>query len=135
MVDDIDPKLRLELEDAKKALEPQIRGLHDLLQVSISGDLKQEISHQIEIRERRTIRIQAVLDQLDNVNAARTALEKDGYPNIEGSKLSDNLFSELVEQDRDLEAAVKIFDEEGAQNLSIKLGDSAPKPSTSKEKS
>jgi len=40
MADDPNPALRAELNAALDAITPQLRGLHDLVAVSISTDLK-----------------------------------------------------------------------------------------------
>lgn len=132
MADDINPELRAELNAAAAVLAPQIRGLHDLSNTSISGDLKQAIAVQIEIRERRMARIAAVLGLLDAAVEARAALERDGYPDIENPELPDFLFTELEGEDTDLEAAVGIFKRPSAQNMKITLGESSPKPSQEK---
>lgn len=128
MADDINPQFRAELEAAKAALEPQIRGLHDLTRVSISGDLVQAINYQIEIRERRQGIIQKILNLLDQTVEARTALERDGYPNVPESELPDYLFSELSSEDRDIDAAIAVFKPDSAQNISVNLGNPVNKP-------
>jgi len=133
MADDVNPALRSEYEAALAVLEPQIRGLNDLATVSISMDLKQEVARQIEIRGRRKMRIKAILDAFDLILELRTALERDGYPRIEDSRLPDNLFQELSGENSDLDAAASVFKPEGASELSVNLGAAAPK--SPKEKS
>lgn len=128
MADDVNPALRTELEVALASLDPQLRGLRDLAATSISGDLKAEVLRQIEIRQRRGELILKVLGFLDNAVAARANLEQDGYPEIEGSQLPNSLFKELGREKADYESAVSIFKPEGAQNLSITLGNPVAKP-------
>lgn len=132
MTDDVNTTLRVELEAAKAALEPQIRGLHDLSQVSISGELQSEVDYQTRYRERRRELIQNVLNLLDKVVEALALLESDGYPAIADAQLSGGLLSELHDENRDLEAAVNIFKPDGAQTLSVSLGDAADKPAKGK---
>lgn len=133
MADDIDSVLRVELEAAKAVLEPQIRGLRDLSNTSISGDLKMQIAVQIEVRERRRDKIQTVLNDLDKAVEDMDILERDGYPNIAEPRLPDFLFTELSGEESDLNAALKLFNPEVAQNLSIVLGTPSPKPSQEKK--
>jgi hypothetical protein len=109
MADDVNPALRAELEAAKAVLEPQLKGLLDLIRTNISGDLQEEIRRQIEIRQRRSGLIQSVINSLDAGTEARLALERDGYPAIEGSELSAALFAELVSEESALEAAASHY--------------------------
>jgi hypothetical protein len=133
MADDINPELRAELKAAKAVLEPQIRGLHDLISTSISGDLKAQIAVQIEIRERRRDKIQVVLNDLDKTVEDMDTLERDGYPDIGEANLPDFLLTELSGEESDLDAALKVFKLEPAQNISIVLGAPVPKPSQEKK--
>lgn len=128
MADDVNPALRAELEAAKAAIEPQLRGLNDLMAVSISVDLRAEIARQIEIRNRRRTKLQAVLSDLDKIQEDLDLLEKDGYPEIEGSTLSAPLLSELQGEESDLDAAVSIFVPEVAETLAVNLGSPSSKP-------
>lgn len=128
MADDPNPALRAELIAAQKVLAPQIRGLHDLVATSISADLAAAINQQIIVRERRRDLIQAALDRLDAVVDARTALEADGYPTLPGSVIEPDLFKELQGENSDLDAAVAVFKEDIAANISVTLG--APTPKT-----
>lgn len=128
MADDINPQFRAELEAAKAVLDPQIRGLHDLTRVSISGDLIQAVNYQIEIRERRRGIIQKILGLLDQAVEVRTLLERDGYPNVPESQLPNNLFSELSGENSDLDAAIGVFKPDSAQNISVNLGNPTDKP-------
>lgn len=129
MADDVNPALRAELEAALAVIEPQIRGLHDLMTVSITEELRAEIEAQIEVRERRANLIQAVLDQLDATNAAQAALEADGYPTLLNAELPPGLFTELQGEETDLDAAVAVFEKAGpATTVTIELGEPAEKP-------
>ena len=123
MADDVNPALRAELEAALVILEPEIRGLHDLTTVSISAELQTEINKQIATREHRRDLIQGVLNDLDATNAARAALEADGYPALPNAVLSPPLFAELKGEDADINAAVGVFDErQPATTISVQLG-------------
>jgi hypothetical protein len=129
MADDVNPALRAELEAALAVLEPEIRGLHDLTTVSISTELQTEINKQIDIREHRRDLIQSVLNSMNATNAARNALEADGYPALPDAVLSPVLFSELKGEDADITAAIGVFEEKlPATTMSIGLGAPVDKP-------
>ncbi len=113
---------RTELLAALKVLEPQIRGLHDLVAVSISPELVAEIEAQVAIRERRRGLILALL-------AAIEALFDDGYPDMPNAVLPPNLFSELRGENTDLDSAVAIFEDAGpATTLIVNLDAPVEKP-------
>lgn len=128
MADDVNPTLRAELEAAKAVLGPQLKGLLDLSRANISGDLQEEIRRQIEIRQRRAGLIQSVINLLDAIAETILALERDGYPEIEGSELSGALFAELVSEESALEAATSIFKAQGAETIVVNLGTPVNKP-------
>lgn len=127
MADDVNPQLRAELNAALDVLAPQIRGMHDLLAVSISDQLRAEISTVVANRERRRDLIQAVLNDLDAALRERTALEDDGYPSLPNVSIVNSQFSELQGEAADLQAAVGVFGQE-ASRLSVGLGAAADKP-------
>lgn len=128
MADDVNPALRDELNKALAVFGPQIRGMHDLLNVtSVPTDLHNEISDAVAKRERRRDLIQAVLNDLDATLAARTALEDDGYPSLPNIALLNSQFTELQGEAADLQAAVGVFAQE-ATNLKVGLGAAADKP-------
>lgn len=129
MAFDVNPALRAELLAALAVIEPQIRGLHDLMTVSITPELRAEIEVETVKRERRRDLIQTTLNQLDATNVAHDALEADGYPALPPVELPPDLFSELRGEESDLDAAVGIFEERGpATTITIDLGTPAEKP-------
>lgn len=129
MANDVNSALRAELLAAQIVLEPQIRGLHDLVTVSITEGLRAAIHEQITARERRRDLIQGVLDQLDATNAAQDELEADGYPALPTAELLPGLFTELRGEDADIKAAVAVFEERGpASAITVDLGDPVEKP-------
>jgi hypothetical protein len=127
MADDVNPQLRAELNSALDVLMPQIRGMHDLLAVSITTELHAEISDAVAKRERRRDLIQAVLNDLDATQAARAALEDDGYPSLPNVTIVNSQFTELQGEAADLQAAVGVFGQE-ASRLSVGLGAAVDKP-------
>jgi hypothetical protein len=129
MADDVNPQLRAELVAALGVLAPQIRGMHDLLNVSISPELHAELTDTVQKRERRRDLIQAVLNDLDATVTALTALEDDGYPSLPNIAIVPTQFTELQGQTADLQAAVGVFAQE-ASRLSVGLGAAAEKPKT-----
>lgn len=128
MADDPNPQLRAELVAALAVLAPEIRGLHDLVTVSISDALKTQISIRIAIRERRRDLIEGVLSFLDGAVEARDALEADGYPALPKAMIDPRLFSELQGEESDLDAAVALFESGNATTISVNLGEPTEKP-------
>lgn len=118
MADDINPARRAELLAAIAVLEPQIRGLQDLMGTSISGDLKNAIQHQIDVRTHRHGLLVGEIATLDQVNMAQDALLADGYPTLDTSVLESRLFQELTGEESDLDAAVAVF----GQQATIAVG-------------
>jgi hypothetical protein len=124
-----DAAYRAELEAALAALEPQLRGLHDLLHVSISSQLIAEINHAINEREERKRLIYDVIAALDAIAAADAALMADGYPDLPPAQLDAALFNELQGQEADLDAAIEVFvPPQQAATMTIGLGSPEPKP-------
>lgn len=127
MADDPNPALRAELVAALSVIAPQIRGLHDMLGVSISAALIAEVHAQITVRERRRDLIQGVLNELDQAIDARAALEADGYPALDADMVPDTLIAELQEEVSDIQSAASIFKLDKASTLSIGLGNPVEK--------
>lgn len=127
MADDPNPALRAELIAARAVVDPQIRGMHDLVTVSITDELRTKIDEEIVIRERRRDLIQAVIDALDSTLRALEALEADGYPKLPEAIIDPALFSELQGEEADLDAAVAVFTPNVATTLSVSLGEPTPK--------
>lgn len=103
--------LRNELNTALGVIEPQIRGLQDLSQVSISGDLRVILEQELGKRTHRRDLINEVLSQLDSVVGGRNLLDQDGYPALEDVSIPEPMFRELQGEKTDLEAAESIFQE------------------------
>ncbi len=128
VANDPNPALRAELLAALDVLEPQIGGLRDLAEASISEDLRADIGSQILARERRRGLIQAVLGALDQVIAEIEALAADGYPALPGMELPESEYEELQGELGDLLAAIAIFQRPAmAATVSIELGEPTDK--------
>jgi hypothetical protein len=127
MAADPNPELRAELEAALAVIEPQIRGLNDLLNVSISGELAASIRGELAEREHRRDLIVAAIACLDALQAAMDALEADGYPALPPATIIASQYAELQGQASDLTTAVAVFDEQASQ-LTVGLGTPAAKP-------
>jgi hypothetical protein len=126
---DPNPALRDEMRRAQAVLEPQIRGLHDFIAVSLSDEMRADVNIQIISRERRRGLIASVIANLDAVVTALQALEDDGYPALDPMIVSASLFSELQGEMDDLSAAASVFSTASpATRLSIGLGAPADKP-------
>lgn len=122
MAADPNPALREDLNSALAVLAPEIRGLHDLVAVSISDDLRNALNGQISARERRRDLVQSVITNLDTVVRSLQALEADGYPALDAVIVPPTLFSELQGEIDDLSAAAGIFKADQAVRLSVALG-------------
>lgn len=119
-MDDVQ-KLRAELQGALLVLDEQIRGLHTLQVSSISPDLLTEVNEEIVFREHRRELIQAAIDALD-------ALVADGYPELPPEVVSPALYAELQGEKSDMSAAIEVFVQAMAAQLSVDLGQAEPKP-------
>lgn len=127
MADDLNPAKRAELMAQIVILDPQIRGLHDIAAVSISADLKTLVAEVTAERERRRDYIQNVLDAMDQTVAAMETLEANGYPALPPFVIPPELFSELMGEESDLDAAVDVFAADVAAKIAITLGQPEPK--------
>jgi hypothetical protein len=115
---------RAALQAALAVVTQQIRGLRDLANVSLSGDLLVIVRAALAARERRRTLINAVLASLD----ASAALDADGYPSLEPVEIPPILFAELQEQVSDVGAAAGIFDaSEAATQILVNLGSPSEK--------
>jgi len=113
------------LRAALAVVTQQIRGLRDLTNVSLSGELLAIIRDALGARERRRTLINAVLASID----AGSALEDDGYPTLEPIVIPPSLFAELREELSDVGAAAGIFGEsDAASQIIVNLGSPADKP-------
>lgn len=128
MADDINPARRAELLAAIAVLEPQIRGLHDLMTTSISADLKNAIQHQIDVRERRHELLVGEIAMLNQVNMAQDALVADGYPALNTGVLEPSLFQELSGEESDLDAAVAVFGQQATISVGTPTFTPQPEP-------
>jgi hypothetical protein len=129
MADDPNPGLSRELLAARARLAPQLRGLGDLVVTSISDELVAKIREVQTSRQRLDGLLASALQARDAYIAALNALEADGYPNLPNVTIPNSIFSEMQEEQSDLQAAIKIFETEGmATSMSIGLGTPVAKP-------
>jgi hypothetical protein len=113
------------LMDALAIVTQQIRGLRDLTNVSLSGELLSIIRGALGAREHRRTLINAVLASID----ARAALEADGYPALDAIHIPPALSAELRDELSDVGAAAGIFDESAvASQIIVDLGSPSDKP-------
>jgi hypothetical protein len=112
---DPNPTMRADLVTARDALLPAIRGLHKLAAVftaSSDADLLSQVNTQIMTYERRRDLIVAKLVTLDAVVTAGNTLEADGFPTTLTAPLVGSLFSQIQEENADLEAGMAVFSPE-----------------------
>lgn len=126
---DPNPELRAELDAALAAIDPQIRGLRDLLELDIaSAAVHDTYQAEFDILSQRRTLIAHVLAALDSVVAAMDALEADGYPNIAQVPVDAAIFDEMSGEISDMEAAFKLFAARlAASKLAVNLGEPKPK--------
>lgn len=128
MAADPNPALRAQLIADRASLAPQIRGLPDVANTSVSADMVAALNQQLHVRVRRRDLIQAVLDQLDQTVTSLVALEADGWPDaVPHAVLSQSLFDELHGEQSDVESAVAVFVDQQAASIKVTLGDPIPK--------
>ena len=126
---DPDPNaaLRAEYEAALAALEPQIRGLIDLIKTATSAELQTSLQAELDqLKERRKL-LNNGIAALDEITAAQEALAADGYPAVPMAVLSAPTLEELNAEVKDIEAAQALF-EAGAEKIEIHLGVPTDKP-------
>jgi hypothetical protein len=128
MADDPNPALRAEITAAQAVVVPQIRGLHNLAAMASSTDLAAAFASQTASRQRRADLLQAVIDDINHLQADMQALEDHGYPHLDPITVVDSLYAELQREADDLEAAVAVFKADTtAANIAVSLGDPQPK--------
>jgi len=127
MADDPNPALRAQLMEAMSILAPQLRGLHDLKNVSLSPESKAEIQEQIDFREKRWDLIQAVINDLDSDVAALERLEAHGFPALPDDLVPSSVIDELAGEIADLEAAAAVFKIDNAVAVAVSLGEPVAK--------
>lgn len=128
MADDPNPAISEQLEAARGVLAPQIRGLADLANVSISTTLRDKIKMVENARKRRDDLILTALNARDGYIAALAALEADGYPDLPNIPIAGDLLAEIEGEFEDLMASVQLFQAEPATVLNVNLGDPVAKP-------
>jgi len=125
----VNASLRQEIEAALETLSPQIRGLEDLLHVSLSSEALQAIGEELADHQRRKALLLAVITALDAVENARLDLGADGYPEMPKREVSFAVYEELLIQLADIEAALEEFEAEPkAANMEVVLGEATDKP-------
>ena len=109
MAADPNPTLSAELLAARAVLAPQLEGLADFERTSISPELAAKIEEVRGARAHRDALLQAALTARDSYIAALDALERDGYPALPNVQVQGSLFSELQEEQSNLQSAVAVF--------------------------
>jgi len=113
--------LRAELAAAIALLDPQIRGMEDLAQVSMTEETLSFVRRDFVNYSRRKTLCQAVVAALDHIEA-------DGFPDVVRAQLPASNFAELQEQRADLLAALGQFDQAPAVKIEAELGEPTDKP-------
>lgn len=114
--------LRAELRAELVRIEPQIRGMEDLLKVSLSREVLDPIQVELTDRKRRRDLDQAVL-------IALATLDSEGYPDLPKGELSQAATDELIGQMADFVAATAEFTEAlQASAATVTLGQPTDNP-------
>ena len=120
--------LRKEIDDALAVVEPQIRGLGDLMKVSLSPPTVEQVNTELADHDRRRDRLSKVIAALDAVDVAMVALETDGYPAMPKAEVAAAVYAELQEQLADIQAAINEFESQPiAVSISVSLGEAVDK--------
>jgi hypothetical protein len=122
MADDPNPTLSAQLLAARAVLAPQIRGMGDFENTSISVELKSKLEEVKSARVHRDVLLAAALSARDTYIVALSNLEADGYPALPNVQVANSLLSEIKEEQDDLSAAIQVFVAEQAASMSIGLG-------------
>lgn len=116
--------LRTELRAAKQTITPQIEGLHDLGVLNLLADSKPVIEQARTDYERRLLRINEALTQLD-------ALEADHYPDMPTRNVLKEVYDDLQNNVDTISAAfAKFAPIEEAASAIITPGAPESKPPT-----
>lgn len=105
-----------ELQEEAQLLEPQVRGLDDLLHASISPTTGISVRDVYTAHHRRLLLVRDVIAAID-------ALDDDGYPTMDVTEVSNPVYGELQEQLSDMLAALDEFEPvRPAFEIAITLG-------------
>ncbi len=121
-------KYRDELETANSALRPFIIGLRDIEKYRrVSAELQQQATdEEIRILRRRDL-ITSVLREMDNLQAAISELNADGYPVVAKVKVDFSLIEEFRNDIGFLQQAFSLFEPE-VPTMVITFGPAEDKP-------
>jgi len=120
-------ELKAEITAALMVLAPRIRGIEDLLKVSLSAATLDQLSRARNDHVRRRDLLQVVLNSLNATESGMANLRQNGYPDVPTFAVVLDVFNELHEQLVDIEAAVSEFEIDPAVTLMVSLGAAAPK--------
>lgn len=113
---------RAEIQAALVIVEAQVRGLEDLLKVSLTKETLAFVEADRVSHTRRRDIYRKLIADID-------ALEADGYPILEKVEVTPEAAAELEEQKADLAAAFGEFQPlPPASTIDVVLGDPANKP-------
>lgn len=98
--------LRAELLAALEVIEPQLRGLKNMVNDPFSPEASATLQEQITALERRKTLINSTLARLDE-------LEADGYPERPPVLVPASVLAEYERKEADVEAAVDMFEPVG----------------------
>lgn len=127
MADDPNPALSAELLAARDVVEPQLRGLADLIVTTTSGALHDALVSVNAQRHHRDDLLKAALAARDAYIDALNVLEADGYPALPNVQIEASLLAEMQAEESDIDAAVAIFEGQAAAMISVHLGEPVPK--------
>jgi hypothetical protein len=125
---DPNPQLTATIMAAKAVVEPQIRGLNDMISFPITAELRAALSERVMLLNHRDDLLNAYLTAKDATVAALQALEDDGYPALPSASLPDDLLAELRGEEANVEAAVNAFQVQ-ASKAAVAFGPAKTKPS------
>ncbi len=102
---DPDPGFREELLAAIAVLDPEIDGLQDLMNASISAEAKDGVALGLVDRSRRRDLERSLIQAMDLVNALRSKLKNDGYPSWPTTIFPRTIVDELKKESDSMLAA------------------------------
>jgi hypothetical protein len=114
-------ELRQECEAQLFILHPQIRGLTDMIKVTIEEETRKVLQLVLDTALRREIRLNDMIAELDR-------LEADDYPTLPVIEVPAGVLADLTEQMADFNAALtRVIAQSPAAHATIDLGSPAPK--------
>lgn len=117
-------------DTAQSDLDPQIRGLQDKVNDTLSDELRAILQERLNMLQTIANQVSVARSQQQSADTALAALEDGGgFPTIPDTPIPPHLLDELAREDADNAAASGGFGAAAqASNIAVKLGTPVSKP-------